>query len=430
MKSLSTRFRKLNKNANVFSLINNFIYLIGAQGINFIIPILIIPFLVKNIGVTNFGLVMTGQALATYFYVLNDYGFALTATKSCAIHKQDSEALSKIVSEVLYSKFLLFSINVLIIAILYLTANYRNGQSLFWFYSFSLILGKLFIPTWFFQGVEDMKYISILNLASKAFLFLTLYLVIKKPEDFIYVNLLYGLSDILVTLIGWLIIYKKYKLKVYAVNLSKVFIQLQSGIYVFTTLIIDNAYLNSSLILLNAFATPTVVGIYAIAEKVMVIFKQIISIFLQATYPFVCKLASISLEELKDFLKKEFYIVFLLTILVYGGIFLFSNFIINYLTGSPNISIQYQVVILSVIPIITGLRVAPYQMLIVNNLKKGFVSITIIGLLFYLLIFFCFKAVSPEYAMIASIFGYEVFATISSHFILRFVYVKYALRYT
>ena len=56
----------------------NFLSLFFLQGANYILPLLVLPYLVRVLGAEKFGLVMFAQSLAVFLNVLVDFGFNIT----------------------------------------------------------------------------------------------------------------------------------------------------------------------------------------------------------------------------------------------------------------------------------------------------------------------------------------------------------------
>jgi PST family polysaccharide transporter len=95
---LSKEYNKISK---------NFISLVLLQVTNFVIPILIIPHLIKTLGVDRFGIVSLAQTTMIYLFVIVDYGFSLSAVKDVSINREDKVYLNRVFSEVMITKFFL-----------------------------------------------------------------------------------------------------------------------------------------------------------------------------------------------------------------------------------------------------------------------------------------------------------------------------------
>ena len=76
-------------------LVSNFIALGIVQGTNFLLPIIVIPFVISRIGTDGFGAVSVVQVIMMFFTNVSDYGFNLTATRDVSINREKNDLLSK-----------------------------------------------------------------------------------------------------------------------------------------------------------------------------------------------------------------------------------------------------------------------------------------------------------------------------------------------
>ncbi|RRS32050.1 MAG: hypothetical protein P794_02380 [Epsilonproteobacteria bacterium (ex Lamellibrachia satsuma)] len=87
--------------------IKNFSFLTFAQLANYIIPLLVFPYLIRVIGIEKFGLIMFVLSVIQYLKIITEYGFSLIAAKEVAQNKANINSLSRIVSNVFGSKIIL-----------------------------------------------------------------------------------------------------------------------------------------------------------------------------------------------------------------------------------------------------------------------------------------------------------------------------------
>jgi len=62
--------------------------------------------------------------------------------------------------------------------------------------TFGTVLGQILFPVWFFQGVEQMRYITIINIVSKILFTIAIFVLVKQSSDYLLVPLLTSLGAI------------------------------------------------------------------------------------------------------------------------------------------------------------------------------------------------------------------------------------------
>ena len=77
-------------------LMDNILSLYALLGLYYLIPMAVLPYLVRVLGMEMYGLVAFAQSFAQYFTTLTDYGFNYSATRSIAQQREDHNSVSKI----------------------------------------------------------------------------------------------------------------------------------------------------------------------------------------------------------------------------------------------------------------------------------------------------------------------------------------------
>lgn len=88
-------------------ILKNIISLIGIQGVNYIIPLITLPYLVRILQPAGYGSLGFSLAIIQYFTILTDYGFNLSVTQKIAINRDDKTFISKTFWSVISCKLLL-----------------------------------------------------------------------------------------------------------------------------------------------------------------------------------------------------------------------------------------------------------------------------------------------------------------------------------
>ena len=106
----------MNKEKKI--IVKNYVALLFIQGANFILPLIILPYLVRVLGSEKYGLVMIAQSVALFLTIVVDFGFNISATKEVASIKNDKEKLSQFYWNIVFIKFVLIIVTFIIILVM------------------------------------------------------------------------------------------------------------------------------------------------------------------------------------------------------------------------------------------------------------------------------------------------------------------------
>lgn len=396
----------------------SFVFMGSIHLTNLLIPVLIIPFLIKIVGIENFAFVAIFQTIMSYFTVVVDYGFNTIAVQECTFHKNDHLKLKKLYSEVFCTKMLILFFCLLLGILLISIFPFFKNNIFFFYSSFSLVIAKSIMPLWFFQGMQKLKYAAFLNAIGKIILFFLLQKYILLKSDYIYINLIFSLGDIFVGILSLLLIYFKWNIYVTLITFRNLKVQLYRNFSLFISNIAIVTYGNLSLIILSFFAPPLIVGAYAIAEKVIVSLKFAVGIFLQSTYSYTSQLALGTKEKFERVLKMELKFLFLSFFAVGLFVFLFSDnisiFFVKNNSADTRIVSTY-IKYMCLIPLIVSLNTPAFKRLLIFNHKNRYTSITVLGALISIFLNTILAKYYMALGVIISIYITELFITIGLH---------------
>jgi len=388
---------------------SNFLYLSAVQGANFLLPLITFPYLVRTLGIEMFGLVMFAQAFMVYFSMLADYGFNLSGTREISTNRKSLRRVEQIFSSIMLARFGLIIVGFLIMNVIVFSFEKFAVNWLLYYLTYAMVVGNALFPIWFFQGMEKMKYITVLSLIAKLFFTLSIFVVVHHPEDYLYVPLLNSLGYVSVGFMALWVIRRDFNIVIKPQKLKRIVIQMKKGWHIFISKISINLYVATNTFLLGIFTNDTTVGYYAIAEKVVRIITSIFAPFYQAIYPHVVQLVKQSKEQSGLFLRKVFKMTFLISSLVWVFMFSFSTPLFHLVFGDDvNVSIRlFQ--ILSPLIVILPLAFLLFNVtLLAYKLDKYFSKIYMVGAVLNLslvMVFFLLlesKAIGVSLALLLS----------------------------
>ncbi|MBY0426008.1 MAG: oligosaccharide flippase family protein [Cytophagales bacterium] len=355
----------------------NFIFASFNQLANQVIFLLTIPYLTRVIGMEKFGVCMSAISLANYFLVIVDYGFYYTITKEIAINENNADSISKHFSNVFCIKLCLIAISFFVYTIiLFSSANYKEFIPVF-YWSLGIVIGNLLIPSWLFQGLELFGPLALFNFISRGIFAIGIIYLVKSPDDYLYVNMLFTVGTWISGLICFIYIIKKFNIKYYRPKWQELESEIKNGFGYVTNNIIYSVYSSSGTIILGYTSTMANVGYFSTAEKFLLAIRQFLNILGQVLYPHLCKIYP-QKKLWNEFYKK--YIKFTLSagLILCALMILLSNQIIYVIAGNNSSKSSVLCLqIFSLIPIILIINTIKYNVLVFENKIKIFTSLFI-----------------------------------------------------
>lgn len=332
-------------------LLSNFLSLFILQGANYLLPLLTVPYLIRVLGVNNFGLLAFATAIIVYFQVITDYGFNLTATREVSLHRDNKEKLVEIFSSVLIIKFTLVLISLIVLLGLVLFFDrLRSNQSIY-FLTFGLVVGQALFPIWFFQGMEKMKYISYINIGSRLLFTLAIFVFVKSEADMHLVPLLNSLGAITGGTYAIYLIKKEFEVSISFQPGSVVKRYLVDGWHVFLSRMYVNLYTTTNIVVLGLFTNNTVVGYFSIAEKIVTAISGLYVPVTQTFYPYMAHLYENSKSNFFRVFSRLNAVLLGSSVLITLLVFLFKSEIIALVAGrvDPNVLSIFSILMFSIL---------------------------------------------------------------------------------
>ena len=354
--------KKINQNKELKTVKSNFLSLSVLQVLNTFLPLLILPFLVRKLGLENFGLLLFSQAFVTYFNILLDYGFNISATREISTHKNDKEYVSKVFFSVYFIQIFLLLFSIILISIIIFSFDLFRENYLLHYITFSMIIGQMLFPTWYFQGIENMKTIVIIHFITRVIYTILIFSLINDQDDLLLVA---GLNSLIIILAGIYSFYLASKeLKYSNVDLKFLIPFFKESSTIFISNFFSKLYTVTNSFLLGIFTNNIFVGIYGSFEKIITGLKGLYGPLLQALFPFVSRK-----ENKRDIIKKLILPIGISGFIIMVLFYIFSDFFIMLVYSNKELLInidyfQY----MTIIPFLASLNML-FNFLYLNSMK-------------------------------------------------------------
>ncbi|MEY4836038.1 MAG: hypothetical protein RI980_2153 [Bacteroidota bacterium] len=355
------------------------------QLFNLVTPLLVVPYIVNVCGEENFGKTAVGMAICFFLIVFIDFGSDIIGVREVAINRENQKELNKIFTTTYAVKAIILIGVLLITAILISTIPFFKIEKTMFFLGLSVLVGQFINPTWFLQGIENVKWITLLNIVSKTIYLIAIYTTIKQESDYIFVNLWWGIGMIVANLYVFVLILKKHKFSFSQINIAEVRSHIKNDFSMFSSQIFVSLQLYAPVVLISYFGSNLMAGQYRIVEQIIVVFKTYIFLFFNYVFPKVCYLLDVDAKRGIKNWKIYNGVNFVFVIFGMTFFFLFSYEIVSYFNPTNRYVLSSLLEVAVFIPVLLAISIPLKQLILGYNFKKFYVRVTSIMVVFNLL---------------------------------------------
>ncbi|GAB3702643.1 oligosaccharide flippase family protein [Spirosoma flavus] len=395
--------------------------LFSVQVANMLLPLLTVPYVVRIIGPERLGLLNFSQAYVAYFILLINYGFDLSAVRTIAANRDDKERVNQVFSEIIAGKLLLWVLACLIFAgITWFTPDFRN-HALLHICTFVSCLGTVLFPIWLYQAMEDLGRVALFNLLVKGLFTLSVFLLIRQPDDYIYQNLSISIAQVLISVVALWVALRRFKLTFSWPPVAQLLRRYREDSTLFFSSATITIYAGSAVFLVGLLTNAYSVGIFSAGTRLESIARSFVTQGLnQAFFPIVASAFGRGADAGIRMVRTTVFPLIALMVTISACLWIVAPMFIHLFYGDKFHDAVHVLRIVAFLPIAIGLSnlLGLYTML---NLRmdKAFFRITAVGsVVGVLLNVVCIQRlgyVGAAYAWLST----EVFIALVMYFYLR-----------
>ncbi|MBV8552230.1 MAG: flippase [Acidobacteriaceae bacterium] len=268
-------------------LAENIFSLAVVQALTYAAPFFTVPYLVRVLQPTNYGLLSFAQAIVLYCDFVTDYGFAFSATRAIVLHRHNPEDVSRIFWSTIFSKTVLMIGTGLALSLLVAFIPRLHQTPAVYAVCFLSVFGTTAFPVWLFQGLEQMKASAIALGAARFLTLPLLFAFVREPSHYVRAAAIQGSVELLAAVFLAPVIWRRLKIRWHRPSIAEV----AESLRIAWPLFLSGAALflctSSTAVILGFVARREQVGYYTAAEKLI---KACIAAFNplgQALYPHI-----------------------------------------------------------------------------------------------------------------------------------------------
>ncbi|MCQ2190775.1 MAG: flippase [Paludibacteraceae bacterium] len=164
-------------------VIKNAAWMTVFQAANYVIPILLIPYVSRILGVDSFGKVTYMQTIAQYATFFINFGFEYTSTRAIAVNRDNPEKLRSIFWGTIYAKMLLTVVSLLVFFPYSFNHSQSTEEMVMYMAAWMINVGWWLYPSWYFQGMEKLSIMSVANFMIKAAGAILVVVCVREASD-------------------------------------------------------------------------------------------------------------------------------------------------------------------------------------------------------------------------------------------------------
>lgn len=368
------------------SLKINYIYNLLYQLLVMFLPLIVTPYLSRVLGAEKIGIYSFTFSILSYFVLFGCLGINIYGQREIAAVQDNIQKRSKIFYELFILKLVMLLISFIFFALFYFNNNiYGIYYKILTIELFSNVLDI----TWFYQGLEDFKKITIRNTIVRITSMLLIFLLVKNESDLILYFFINGISNF----IGYLSLWFNLKKFVKKINIKKLNIvgHLKPTISLFIPQIAIQVYtvLDKTMLglILNDMAQ---VGFYEQSQKIIKMLLMLIAALGTVVGPRIANLyANKKEEELKRNITNVFNIVCFTSLPICFGLIAVSKNFVPWFFGNEFLPIINLLSIFSFLLVAIGLNnITGMQYLIPTRQQTKFTISVVIGAVLNLILNF------------------------------------------
>tara|TARA_Y100001970_G_scaffold281852_1_gene393477 strand:- start:12718 stop:13977 length:1260 start_codon:yes stop_codon:yes gene_type:complete len=404
-------------------LIANSFYLYLANFADYLLALIILPFIARALGPEHLGYVGLAQTFGIFILLIMEFGSPLMVTRQVAREKNNLENIKQLIGQTFSFKLFLIPLILLISIIVtwMVPVFYKHPH-----YVLIVVIGSIFqglAPVWYFMGIEKIRTIAFSKTIVRLIGFGLIFLFVRSSHDGWIVLFGYMISSILICL---------YLIKNLVNILGSFSIGKRSSIKSiwqkskdsFFVTILPVLYNNLGVIIMSTIVNPLQLGYYYGAARIHGAFNTLYGPMGEAFYPHLASMRSLDHDKAKQTAKFFLYILATIGFVFFLIIYFFAEPIILFILGENFLFAKTTLKIFAIVLPLTAIsHVLGRQWLMISGNENQYVKIlSISSLIAVLSIIFIIRSYGII-AMPLSLIIYEFLSIIMIvHFIRRTMY--------
>lgn len=261
-----------NKNIKVNALYN--MIKVVAQ---IIFPLITFPYVTRVLGPDNIGQVNYANSIYSYIALIGSLSVSTYAIRTCSAVRSNKQELDRTASEIFSINILSTIVSYVVMGLVLLVPKFEPYRLFIIIYCIN-ILTTTIGADWINSTMEDFKYITVRTVVFQLLSLILMFLLVRNPGD----NIKYVIISVIATS-GANIVNLFYRRRFCNIHFTLDFKwrkHLPPILKFFASVITQQIYVNSDIVMIGWMTTDQQVGLYSTASKIF----NIVNIMLSSVF--------------------------------------------------------------------------------------------------------------------------------------------------
>lgn len=382
-------------------------------------PLITVPYVSKILLPVGSGKVSFATSLITYFTMFAQLGIPSYGIRACAKVRDDKEALSKTVQELLIINLVTATISYISLFFsLKFVDRLQDEKLLYSLMSVTILFSALGVE-WLFSAIEEYTYVTVKSILFNCIQIGFLFLLVKKQSDYLKYGCIHAFANSLSYILNFIVARKFVTFKPFKnYNFKQ---HLKPILVLFAMACATIIYTNLDTVMLGFMKTDADVGYYNIAIKFKLVLVSVVTSLGAVLFPRVSYyLENKQLDEFKKIINKAINVVLILSLALIAYFVLFAQESVLFIsTEEFRPSILPMQILMPTLLLIGITQVLGYEILIPQGKEIVVLQSSIVGAVADIIIN---ALLIPKYASIGAAIGTLVAEILV--FIVQAIYVR------
>lgn len=245
--------------------------------VGILFPIVTFPYIARILDPDGIGLINFYQSILSYITLFSSLGIVLYSVRELSRVRDDKDLLSQYFTEIISLHLMLVFTGYIVVGILCLTVEQINIEyKIFLILSASIFFNAIGV-TWFYQAIEDFKFITVRSVLIKILSAIALFIFVKTKDDLTNYAFILLFSDAGNNILNFQRLRSHINLRNIRFRQLKIFRHLRPALKIFSLNVIVSLYLQMSPLLLGFMTSNTIVGYFSAASRIQTALLSIVT---------------------------------------------------------------------------------------------------------------------------------------------------------